>query len=278
MGVVIMEKLVNWCSQVVANSIFTKIIIGLILLNSVIIGMETYPQIYLPREQLFIQLDLFFLWAFTLEIVLRIMATKPKHHFFKDGWNTFDFIIVASGHLFAGAHFISVLRILRVLRVLRTISVIPSLQQLVNALLRTIPALGNIMFLLGLVFYIFAVIGTILFAHISPEYFGSLHTTLLTLFQVVTLESWASGVMRPLLTEAPWSWIYFVAFILVGTFVVVNLFIGVIVNNVQDAGICNQPADNNAQTTETELSLLRQEISQLKEMLVKMDNKQQYKG
>nr|WP_236838690.1 ion transporter [Caldalkalibacillus salinus] len=208
-------------------------IMVLILINAIIVGIETYPHMYDAYGQWLHVADRVLLWLFTLEIILRLITAIPTWHYFKDPWNIFDFLIVASGHLFVGAHFVTVLRILRVLRLLRAISIIPSLRRIVNALLMTIPALGNIMLLLSLLFYIFAVIGTMLFGDIAPDHFGSLHATLLTLFQVVTLESWASGVMRPLLDQSPFAWMYFVSFILVGTFVIFNLFVGVIVSNVE---------------------------------------------
>lgn len=245
------------------------------MINAVIVGLETYPGLYQPYYGWFHYADRFLLWLFTLEIVLRLIAVRPIHSFFKDPWNIFDFVIVLSGHIFVGAHFITVLRVLRILRVLRAISVIPSLRKIVNALLRTIPALGNIMLLMSLIFYIFGVLGTMLFAHAAPEYFGSLHLTLITLFQVVTLESWASGVMRPLLVEVSWAWIYFVAFILVGTFVIFNLFVGVIVSNVEKADDEEQaeaekinPALHPQYELKQEVSHLRAEISELKALLL----------
>lgn len=260
---------------------FTNVVITLILLNAFVIGLETYPNIFDPHKDLFHTIELLFLWAFTVEIILRLIATKPWPNFFKSGWNLFDFIIVVSGHIFVGGHLVSVLRILRVLRVLRAITVLPSLQRLIAALFRTIPAIGNIMLLMGIIFYVFSVIGTSLFNKIAPEYFGSLHATMLTLFQVVTLESWASGVMRPILVDAPWAWWYFVSFILVGTFIIINLFIGVIVNNVQEvAVICEKPKDKDGNiieeqvelTLEQEVSHLRKEIAELKGLIVDMNN------
>jgi len=263
-------------SKIIHHPIFSTTIISLILINALLVGLETYPTLYEAYGPWFHLADVFLLWLFTIEILLRLFAERPFSSFFKDSWNLFDFIIVLSGHLFVGSHFITVLRILRVLRVLRAISVIPSLKKIVNALLLTIPALGNISLLLGLLFYIFAVIGTILFAKISPEYFGSLHSTLLTLFQIVTLESWASGVMRPLLDEAPWSWIYFVAFILIGTFVIVNLFVGVIVANVEKAeeqeNLLNSDTTEPSQV-EQELVHIRQEIAELKKLMMQMNKK-----
>lgn len=248
--------------QIVHHRFFTGTIITLIMINAIVVGLETYPALYSQYKELFFAIDYALLWIFTIEILMRLLAARPTSSFFKNSWNWFDLIIVASSHIFIGAHFITVLRILRVLRVLRAISVIPSLRRLVDALLLTIPSLGNIMILMGIVFYIFAVMGTMLFASIAPEYFGNLQLSLLTLFQVVTLESWASGVMRPIFAEAWWSWIYFVLFILVGTFIIFNLFIGVIVNNVEKANEEEKTAETNS-----ELTALRQEVAELKTML-----------
>lgn len=247
----------------VESTLFTSIIITLILINAVIVGMETYPSLYQEYTSWFWAADNVLLWIFTVEIALRLIAAPSIKHFFKNSWNWFDFLIVAASHIFMGAHFVTVLRILRVLRVFRAISVIPSLRKLVDALLMTIPALGNIMLLMGIIFYIFAVIGTMLFQQVAPEYFGSLQLSLLTLFQVVTLESWASEVMRPIFEVLPWSWIYFVSFVLVGTFVVFNLFIGVIVNNVDKA----ENAEEEVEDTHAEVKELRKEVKELTELI-----------
>lgn len=264
-------------SHFVDHPWFMRVIISLILINAIIVGLETYRGLYEGYSAWFYYADRILLWLFTIEIALRLIASKPLSSYFKDSWNLFDLFIVLSGHLFVGAHFVTVLRILRVLRLLRAISVIPSLKKIVNALLLTIPALGNIMLLLGLLFYIFAVIGTSLFGQHMPEYFGTLHHTLITLFQVVTLESWASAVMRPVLEFAPWAWIYFVSFILVGTFVIVNLFVGVIVSNVEKANeelVEEQKAGEAPQPTplEQEIAGLRQEIQELKGLIKQNKN------
>ncbi|MGJ9383332.1 voltage-gated sodium channel [Salipaludibacillus neizhouensis] len=249
--------------KIVESTLFISIIITLIVINAIIVGLETYPTIYEEYSSWFWAADTVLLWIFTVEIALRLLAAPSLKQFFKNNWNWFDFLIVGASHLFIGAHFVTVLRVLRVLRVFRAISVIPSLRKLVDALLMTIPALGNILLLMGIIFYIFAVIGTMLFQQVAPEYFGSLQLSLLTLFQVVTLESWASQVMRPIFAELPWSWVYFVSFVLVGTFVVFNLFIGVIVNNVDKA-------ENNEEETEdthAEVKELRKEVKELTELI-----------
>jgi voltage-gated sodium channel len=270
-----MHLLFQWALAVVNHRWFSNTILALILVNAILVGIETYPGVFSDYSTWFYLADRILLWAFTLEIMIRLFASKPSYCFFQNSWNLFDFIIVASGHLFVGAHFVTVLRILRVLRVLRAISVMPSLRKIVNALLLTIPALGNISLLLGLLFYIFAVIGTMLFSQASPEYFGSLHLSLLTLFQVVTLEAWASDVMRPLVDLVPWAWVYFLVFIMVGTFVIFNLFVGVIVNNVekaedQEKETAEKKGTKPPNRTESELAELRKEISELKSLIVSM--------
>ncbi len=252
-------------NHVVSHPFFNGTVITLILINAVVVGLETYPHLYSEYRTEFWIADRLLLWIFTVEIFLRLLAAPHPKTFFKNSWNWFDFIIVSAGHIFAGAHFVTVLRILRVLRVFRAISVIPSLRRLVDALLMTIPALGNIMLLMSIIFYIFAVIGTMLFQETAPEYFGSLQLSLLTLFQVVTLESWASEVMRPIFAELPWAWVYFVAFVLVGTFVIFNLFIGVIVNNVEKVEIAEQEVEE----TSEELKELRKDVKELKSLIKK---------
>lgn len=266
------SSLTKWKEKIaiiVDHNIFMYTILTLILFNAVVVGIETYPGMYENYQSLFFLLDRILLWIFTVEIVLRLIAAASLRNFFSNGWNWFDFLIVAVSHIFVGGQFVTVLRILRVLRVFRTISIIPSLRRLVDALLMTIPALGNIMLLMGIIFYIFAVIGTMLFQNVAPEYFGNLQLSLLTLFQVVTLESWASEVMRPIFEELWWSWIYFVGFVLVGTFVVFNLFIGVIVNNVEkvESAEEDEKEKENEASTKEELASLRSEIGELKAMI-----------
>ncbi|MGP4070976.1 ion transporter [Piscibacillus sp. B03] len=252
--------------RIVEKKSFQNFIIILILANAVLIGMETYPRIYDAYGSVLNVLDVVILAIFTIEIVLKLIASEPTGKFFKDGWNIFDFLIVLFSYIFVGSTYVTVLRILRVLRLFRTISVIPSLRKLVNALLMTLPSLGTIMLLLGIVFYVFSVIGTVLYRDVSFEYFGTIQHTALTLFQMITLESWASGVMRPVMEEAPYSWIYFVSFILVGSFVVLNLFVGVIVNNFEKVEALEN-GDDDGEELKQEISRLRDEISELKELV-----------
>lgn len=263
--------MISVISRVVNHPFFYYTVVFLILLNGVLVGVSTYESVYDPNKTWF---DLGFnliLWCFTIEIIMRLISSKPTKRYFADGWNIFDFIIVLSGHIFVGAHGMTVLRVLRILRVLRAITVIPSLKKLVTALLLSIPALGNVVLLLCLIFYIFGVIGTVLLSEVSPEYFGALHLSLITLFQVVTLESWASEIMRPIMETAPWAWIYFISFILVGAFVIFNLFIGVIVSTVHrvEEEAKKEKGETTSEGLEEELSSLKSEVKDLKSLLRK---------
>lgn len=262
-----MKSFKQLCATIAGHPWFMNIIIVLIFINAVIVGLETYPAILGNYGSWLYIGDRILLWIFTLEIIIRLIGSRSIGSFFKEPWNVFDFVIVAAGHILVGSYYVTVLRILRVLRVLRAVSVIPSLRKMVNALLLTIPSMGTIMLLLGLFFYIYAVIGTMMFQTIAPEYFGTLHDSLLSLFQVITLESWASGVMRPILEEDPSSWWYFVTFIIIGAFVIINLFVGVIVNNVEEASREETPTP-----TDIKLAEVQKELKEIKKLLKEKSN------
>ncbi len=257
-----MNQFRQTCARISQHSLFINVIITLIIINAILIGIETYTSVDSKYYQWLILGDRLLLWIFTIEILIRLFGSKSLKDFAKDPWNMFDFIIVAAGHILVGSHYVTVLRVVRVLRVLRAVSIIPSLRKMVNALIKTIPSMGTILLLLGIFFYIYAVIGTMLFSTIAPEYFGQLHDSLLTLFQVITLESWASGVMGPILAEDPTSWWYFVTFIVIGAFVIINLFVGVIVNNVEEASREETPSP-----TDIKLAEVQQELAEIKQLL-----------
>ncbi|GEN44390.1 ion transporter [Alkalibacillus haloalkaliphilus] len=260
-----MNQLRQWSSQIVEHRAFQPTIITLIVLNAIIVGLESYRGLYDTYGNWFLRIDTIILTIFALEIVIKLIAARPTTNFFKDGWNVFDFLIVASSFIFMGSPFVTVLRILRVIRVFRTISMIPSLKKIVNALIMTLPSLGTILILLSIMFYVFSVMGTFLFRDVAPEYFGNLQLTLLSLFQIITLESWASNIMRPIQEEFWWSWIYFVTFILSGVFIVLNLFVGVIVNNFEKIEKMENDELPEGDDLQEEVYLLRQEIKDLKD-------------
>lgn len=262
-----MSKIILLCERIARSPRFVQSVIGLILLNAVLIGLETYPALYKPYAEWFHIIDKGILWLFTLEIVIKLLAARFSWRYWQDGWNVFDILIVLSGHLLAGAPFVTLLRIVRIFRIFRTITVVPSLKKLTNALLMTLPSLGTIFLLMSLVFYVYGVLGTLLYRDLMPEYFGNLQLTLLTLFQVVTLEAWASEVMRPLMAMDASAWIYCVSFVLIGTFVVFNLFVGVIVSNVEKADQEEEVAKDPQSTAQVQYEELKRELAEIKQML-----------
>jgi len=207
-------------------------IIGVIVFNAIILGMETSSTIMGSFGPLILALDTACLAIFVVEIALKLIALGPR--FFRSGWNLFDFVIVGIA-LIPAAQGLSVLRALRILRVLRIVSAVPSLRRVVEGLLTALPGMGSVFFLMSIIFYIGAVMATKLFAASFPEWFGTIGESLYTLFQIMTLESWSMGIVRPVLEIYPYAWAFFVPFIMVTTFAVVNLIVGLVVNSMQEA-------------------------------------------
>jgi voltage-gated sodium channel len=230
-------------ARFVASAPFQRTIITLILLNAVTLGLETSNSIVASIGDVLAALDTALLWAFTAELALRIYAFRGR--FFRDPWSLFDLAVVGIAWLPATGS-LSVLRALRVMRVLRMVSVVPSLRHVVEAMLHALPGMGSIVLLMGLIFYVFAVMATKLYGGILPERFGSLGLSLYTLFQMMTLESWSEANVRPILAQQPLAWMFFVPFILIATFVVLNLFIGVIVDSIQTLRAERESADSKA--------------------------------
>jgi len=207
-------------------------IIAVILLNAVVLGMETSDSLMASFGPLIVAIDAACLAVFVVELGLKLVALRLS--FFRSGWNLFDFVIVGIA-IVPGAGNFSVLRALRVLRLLRVISVAPALRRVVEGFVRAIPGMGSVILLMGMIFYISAVLATQLFGAGFPEWFGDLGASTYSLFQIMTLESWSMGIVRPVMEVYPYAWAFFVPFILVTTFAVVNLLVGLIVNSMQDA-------------------------------------------
>jgi len=207
-------------------------IVGVILFNAVILGLETSTTVMAAVGPLILMLDTVCLSIFVAEIALKLVAHGPR--FFRSGWNLFDFIIVGIA-LIPAAQGLSVLRALRILRVLRVVSAVPSLRRVVEGLLSALPGMGSVFLLMSIIFYIGAVMATKLFASEFPDWFGTIGLSLYTLFQIMTLESWSLGIVCPVLEVYPYAWAFFVPFIMVTTFAVVNLIVGLVVNSMQEA-------------------------------------------
>ena len=249
----------------VENAPVQRVIYVLIVINAVTLGLETWSVAMATAGDLLIAADRIMLAIFSVEIAARLVAYGPR--FFRDPWNVFDFVVVGIAWI-PTTEGTAVLRALRVLRILRIVSAVPKMRHVVEALLGAIPGIGAIAALLGLVFYVGAVMATKLFGADFPEWFGSVGASLYSLFQIMTLESWSMGIVRPVMEIYPGAWIFFVPFILVTTFTVLNLFIAVIVGAMQTvhsadaSGEAALAAAERAQILE-EVRALRVEIDKL---------------
>lgn len=220
----------TFLERLLANPRTERAILALILLNAVTLGLETDAGLVARYGDILHGLDRFALTVFILEILAKLRVQGLR--FFRDPWNVFDFAVVAIALVPASGP-LTVLRALRVLRVLRLVTIVPSLRRVVGALLGALPGMGSIVLLLGLIFYVGAVMATKLFGQSFPDWFGSVADSLYTLFQVMTLESWSMGIVRPVMEVYPYAWLFFVPFILATSFTALNLFIGVVVSAMQ---------------------------------------------
>lgn len=241
------------------GGIFNKFIVALILFNAALLGLETYPDIMKSYGKLLNRIDDVILYIFVGELLLKLIAYGPR--FFKDGWNVFDLFVVLISFVSDENEAFSVLRAIRVLRVLRLISASDSLRNVVEGFLRAIPGLSSISAILMIVFYIFAVVSTKLFGGAFPEFFGNLQTSLFSLFQIMTLEGWPD-IARTVMKTFPYAWVFFVSYILIVTFSVLNLFIAVIVDAMQKQ--TNIGADNQE---EQDLHKIQKELQKLNKKL-----------
>jgi voltage-gated sodium channel len=249
------QRLDRWLeSAPVHNSL-----IALILVNAVILGLETSPSLMAAWGSWLSAADRAILGVFVIEIALRLYVNRLTY--FRDPWNVFDFTVVAIALVPASGP-LAVLRALRILRVLRLITLVPSMKRVVGGLLSALPGLTSVMGIICIIFYVAAVIATKLFAADFPALFGDLGKSAFTLFQVMTLEGWAMEVVRPVMAVYPSSWIFFLIFILASTFTLLNLFIAVIVNAINQEG-----AGERRDPVIAEIALLREEIAALRSQL-----------
>jgi len=230
-------------------------IIALILFNAMTLGLETSEQVMERFGTVLVAIDHAILWVFVVEIGLKLFAHGTR--FFRSAWNLFDVIIVGIA-LLPGSGAFSVLRALRVLRLLRLLSVVPRMRFVIESLVLALPGLGSIALLLVLFFYIFAVMATRLFGADFPHWFGNLGASMFSLFQIMTLEGWAD-IAREIMARYPGAWLFFMVFILLATFTVLNLFIAIIVNAMQHSHDAEKPPD-----PASEIRALRAEIGELR--------------
>ncbi len=207
-------------------------ILTIIILNAITLGLGTSPKVIEATGSLMPRFDNLVIYIFVCEMALKLYAYGWK--FFRSAWNLFDLAIVAVS-LVPTSSSLSVLRGLRVIRVMRVLSAVPQMRDVIKALLDALPGMGAVVILLGIVFYIFAVMATILYGAAFPQWFGTVGESLYSLFQIMTLESWSMGIVRPVMEQFPYAWAFFVPFIISTAFAVLNLFIGLLVNTMQAA-------------------------------------------
>ena len=242
-------------------------ITALIVINAIVLGLETSPSVVLSYGSLLSLLDTVILAVFIIEIAIK-MAYRGLG-FFKNGWNSFDFLVVSIALIPASGPF-AVVRALRILRVLRLLSMVPQMRTVVQAFIMAIPGMLSIVALILLIFYVSAVLATNLFGQDFPVWFGHIGRSMYSLFQIMTLESWSMGIVRPIMELYPYAWVFFVPFILLTSFAVINLFIGVIVDSMQSQ---HRQVSNELKTEssliEEKLDTIEQEIGELRRLLQK---------
>jgi len=250
---------------------FENFIVAIITINAVTLGLETIQSFPQHVHQLLIYSDRIFLSIFTIELVVKILVYRMG--FFKDPWRVFDLVVVGISLLPASGPF-SVIRALRVLRTLRMVSVVPSLRKVVNGLLLAIPGLGAVATIMSIIFYAGAVMATKLFGEEFPQWFGSIGESAYSLFQIMTLESWSMGIVRPVMEKYSYAWGFFLPFILITTFTMLNLFIAVIVNAMHaetDEAAAQRAKEGRGERTQMldELKALSHQVKKLSQKLEK---------
>lgn len=236
-------------ARLVTSARFQQAVIGLILLNAVTLGLETSATLMASYGPVLELVDGVLLWLFSAELALRIFAFRGR--FFRDPWGLFDLVVIGIAWAPSGGD-LAVLRSLRVLRVLRLLSVVPSLRHVVEAMLAALPGMGSIVLLMGLMFYVSGVMATKLFGEGMPEKFGTLGGSIFTLFQLMTLEGWVEDIVKPAIEVRSGALWFFIPFIVISTFVVLNLFLGVIVESIQTLRETRESADAEAAQAATD--------------------------
>jgi voltage-gated sodium channel len=269
------NQITQTLSNLIESNLFTLVITALILMNAITLGLETDQSITARYGGLLHWIDRIILVLFSIELLLKFYVYRFR--FFRSGWNLFDLAIVGiawaptSGTL-------TVLRALRILRVLRLISVVPQLRRVVSAIGHSIPGMVSVVGVLGLIFYVASVLATKLFGtYPDPnmqEWFGSIGASAYTLFQIMTLESWSMGVVRPTMELFPWAWSFFIPFIIITSFAVLNFFIGIIVDSMQIVQKQEETIsdEENKHITMREYKLLKEQLDLLTTKLGELQN------
>jgi voltage-gated sodium channel len=255
------------CKTLSDSPRFQNFILGTIIFNSLIMGVETSQAIMRSIGGVLIGLNILVQLIFICEISIRLAAYFPDlRRFFRDGWNTFDFIIIVGSLIPAAGPMATVARLSRLLRVMRLISALPELRLIVSTMLRSIPSMGNVILLLGLLLYVYAILGYHLFHDHDPQHWGTLGAAFMTLFQMLTLEGWVE-VQAVSMQKYPFAWVYYYSYVVIAVFVVINLFIAIVINNLE-----NTKKEEESRQTESDSSQsLLSQIASMRESLDRME-------
>ncbi len=274
-----MDSVAKTCARIADSRSFQLAVVVAILANAVVIGLETYDSIEEDHGALLATLNDVFLGLFTLEIAVRVAAYgRRPQEFFRSGWNLFDFLVVGLAYLPWIRESVTLLRVIRLLRIARLVSVVPGLRVVIVGLGRSVAPIGSIALLTFFLLYVYGMLGWIIYADHDPERFGNIGHALLTLFQVLTLEGW-NEVLDKEMELTSWSWVYFVSFVLLATFVVLNVVIAVVVNSIEEAHAIEAEgkrrermlADPEHASLYTKIEALKQALDDLEQEVVDRD-------
>ena len=268
----IFKQIHEFCVRLTSSKIFKNVIVLIILINSIVLGLITSDAIYAKFGKILEFILSTCVAIFTVEIILRIIAKGWR--FFLNGWNIFDFVLVSIALMPETGAAIT-FRVFRVMRALRMVSSFKKLRHIVSAILVSAPHVFWAAVLLMIIFYIFGIMGQNLFHEEFPQWFGTLGETVYTLFQVTTLESWSMGIARPVMKVFPWAWCYFVPFVMISSYIVLNVVVGVVVNATSDLSDDDDVTDmrNKMKTKKVTNAELLQQITELKNHIERLEAK-----
>ena len=253
-----------------ANKWFESFVIAIIIISALLIGAKTYEETS-RFEQIMGWFDLFITIFFLVELLIRLAAERRPVDFFKNGWNIFDTIIVVASLIpVDDSEMVLLARLIRIFRVLRLISLIPELRMLMAALLKSIPRMGYVLLLMFIIFYIYAAIGSFLFASVDEFLWGNISIAMLTLFRVATFESWTS-IMYGTMEQYPWSWLYYLTFIFLTAFVFLNMMIGIVLEVMQKESAAMDLESGEGEAAD--VKWIREQVSTLQAQLDRIESK-----
>jgi voltage-gated sodium channel len=221
-------------ARIVDSHAFTTFILAVIIANAVVLGLQTYDEIVDRRGGTLEALDLLFLAIFCVELILRIASYRNPFDFFRSGWNVFDFVVIALAFTPGLRESTTLLRLARLARVVRIVRLLPDLRVLLVGVVRSLPPLASMAIFVTLVLFVYGMVGWSIFGDEIPEDWGNIGTAMLTLFVMLTLENFPVYMDRGM-EVYPWSWIYFVSFVMVAAFIVINVLIGIVLNSLEEA-------------------------------------------